>query len=313
LPLIGVVGCAVRLLPREPRLQWAAIGLLCLAFGARTFARNFDWRDDQSLFTSTLNTYPSSYKAHMALASDLLAKGGTAIDAAVREADRCLAILDGLPPEQQDTQPYATAAAAYRVKGDQLGAGRGAEWYSKALTALSKGQQVDLAVIREMQRLNAEHGKQVFVFGWVPLYLEFGRVYLRMSDAQKALEYLTYGRLRRPDREFSEEMAQAWLAQGDWEHAAVSLAEGLVMDPDARELASAMLELYRQKSPQSCAVSEAGGQASINLECPLVHDQVCEASHNVAASYRQNGQPDRALATVRNAVQGLGCPAQLFQ
>ncbi|HEV3332548.1 MAG TPA: hypothetical protein VG096_16275 [Bryobacteraceae bacterium] len=313
LPLIGVVGCAVLLLPREPRSRWAAIGLLCLAFGARTFARNFDWRDEHNLFTSTLNTYPSSYKAHMALASDLLAKGGAAIDAAVRESDRCLAILDGLPPEQQDTQPYATAAAVYRVKGDQLGAGRGADWYSKALTTLTKGQKVDLAVIREMQRLNAEHGKQVFVFGWVPLYLEFGRVYLRMSDPQKALEYLSYGRLRRPDKEFSEEMAQAWLAQGDWEHAAVALAEGLVMDPDARELASAMLALYRQKSPQSCAVSEAGGQASINLECRLVHDQVCDASHNVAVSYRQNGQPDRALATARNAVQGLGCAAQLFQ
>jgi tetratricopeptide (TPR) repeat protein len=309
LPLIGVVGCAVYLVHRAlppPRLQWAVAGILCLAFGTRTFVRNFDWRDDRSLWTSAANAYPLSYKPHMGLASVLLAEGVAEIDPAVREADRSLAVLNGLPPEQLDAQPYATAAAVYRTKGDQLGAGRATEWYQKALAALSTGQQVDLAVIRQMRSLNAEHGKQVLAFGWPPVYLEFGRLYQRLSDPQKALEYLSYGRLRRPDLEFSEEMAQAWLAQGDWERAAVSLAEGLVIDPDAKDLASGMLDIYRQKAPQSCAVSNAGGQATVNLECPLVHNQVCQAFRNVALSYRQNGQMNQALATSRGA-QSVGC------
>ena len=324
LPLIGVVGCAVLLiqaalrrlplksLPR-PRVYWATMGLLFVACGARTYARNFDWRDERSLWISAVHAYPSSFRANSALASALLAGGVAELDQAIRAADHSLAILDGLPPDQSNAQAYATAAAVYRVKGDQLGAAGGAYWYQKALTALLTGQRVDLAGTREMDQLNAAQGKKVVVIGWPPLYLEFGRIYLRLSDPQKALESLSYGRVRRSDAEFSEEMSRAWLAQGDWERAAVSLTEGLVMDPDAQKLALDLLDLYRQKSSQSCAVTSAGAQASINLGCPMVHNHVCQASRNVAASYRQIGLAEKATATAQSAIQSLGCPAELFR
>ena len=63
LPSVGLAGsvvaavCALgrRHSPRRPavaRVAWVALGLLCLAFTARTYARNFDWRDDRSLWTS---------------------------------------------------------------------------------------------------------------------------------------------------------------------------------------------------------------------------------------------------------------------
>jgi len=38
--------------------------LLCLAGAARTYARNFDWLDDRSLWTSAANVCPGSAKAH---------------------------------------------------------------------------------------------------------------------------------------------------------------------------------------------------------------------------------------------------------
>jgi tetratricopeptide (TPR) repeat protein len=148
------------------------------------------------------------------------------------------------------------------------------------------------------------------VRSWTPLYLELGRVYLRLSQPDKALEALTFGRARRPEAEFSQEMARAWLAKEDWQQAAVALMEGMVLDPNSTVLAADLLEVYRRQAPQSCALD---GSARIDMNCPLVHDQLCQASRNVALSYRQNGQPRQAGITARTAIQSLGCPAERFQ
>jgi hypothetical protein len=84
LPSIGLAGCAVlaihafgrRLSPRwpaAPRAAWAVLGLAGLAFAARTYARNPDWRDDRSLWSSVVSTTPGSSKGHSVLAGTLIA------------------------------------------------------------------------------------------------------------------------------------------------------------------------------------------------------------------------------------------------
>src|SRR5580700_6768186 len=63
LPSIGLAGCVVaaictlgRQVPRlrllDMRAAWIALGLLCLACAARTYARNPDWLDERTLWTS---------------------------------------------------------------------------------------------------------------------------------------------------------------------------------------------------------------------------------------------------------------------
>jgi tetratricopeptide (TPR) repeat protein len=75
LPLVGLAGfvvaaiCALgqRRFPKRPaavRVAWAALGLVCLAFTARTYARNFDWQDERSLWASTVDVCPGSVRAH---------------------------------------------------------------------------------------------------------------------------------------------------------------------------------------------------------------------------------------------------------
>jgi tetratricopeptide (TPR) repeat protein len=79
LPSVGLAGCVVgcvvaavhalgqrRLLKRTAAapLAWTAFGLVCLAFTARTYARNFDWRDDNSLWTSAEAVSPGAAKPH---------------------------------------------------------------------------------------------------------------------------------------------------------------------------------------------------------------------------------------------------------
>ena len=94
LPSIGLAGCAVaaiyalgRQVPRQRllamRAAWIALGIVCLACAVRTYARNFDWLDDRSLWTSAVNVCPGSAKAHINLGSALSKLPGRLPDAMV--------------------------------------------------------------------------------------------------------------------------------------------------------------------------------------------------------------------------------------
>jgi tetratricopeptide (TPR) repeat protein len=78
LPSVGLAGCVVscvvaaiplgqrRLLQRRAAapVAWTALALACLALTARTYARNFDWQDDRSLWTSAVSVSPGAAKPH---------------------------------------------------------------------------------------------------------------------------------------------------------------------------------------------------------------------------------------------------------
>jgi hypothetical protein len=314
LPALGLIGAVVAVLnaagwPWKSRWGWAALSVILVACAGRTLARNLDWRDERSLWTSAVKNSPASYKAHWQLAVALLNTRPSQVDAAAQETDRAMAILKPLAPELQTPTPYVDAAVCYRTKGDSLGLENGGRWYQKALAALSRGEQVDAAATEAMRQANLARGKTIRLRSWASLYLELGRIYLRLKQPDQALAALAIGRGRQANPEFSEEMARAWLAKGDWQHAAVAVMEGIVLDPGAANLAPELLDLYRREAPQSCAAANA----TINMKCPLVHDQLCEASRNVALEYRRNGSPAAANAIIRSAVQELACPAELFR
>jgi tetratricopeptide (TPR) repeat protein len=92
LPSVGLAGCLVAAIhalgrrlssvwPASPRAAWIAIGFACLAFGLRTYARNFDWHDDLSLWTSAVDAYPGSARPHMNLGNTLAKIPGRTPDA----------------------------------------------------------------------------------------------------------------------------------------------------------------------------------------------------------------------------------------
>ncbi len=57
--------------PASSRFAWATLGAVCLAFAARTYARNSDWEDELSLWTSAVKVCPGSAKAHYNLGKAL--------------------------------------------------------------------------------------------------------------------------------------------------------------------------------------------------------------------------------------------------
>ena len=84
LPAIGLTGCAVALICAHQALRkslWAVTGILCLALGARTYARNFDWHDEATLWTSVTNVNPDDALAHVNLGNALLEIPGRMPDA----------------------------------------------------------------------------------------------------------------------------------------------------------------------------------------------------------------------------------------
>jgi protein O-mannosyl-transferase len=77
LPSVGLAGCVVAAVYGLGRrrlaapVAWAALGLVCLVFTARTHTRNFDWQDGLSLWTSTVDVCPGSARPHYNLANEL--------------------------------------------------------------------------------------------------------------------------------------------------------------------------------------------------------------------------------------------------
>ena len=160
--------------------------------------------------------------------------------------------------------------------------------------------------------MNLARGKHIAGTGWTPVYLELGRVYERMGEPQKALEPLAFGRTHGGGTEFTVELARALQASGQWERGAIVLIQELVGASQPQLLAE-LVDLYRKAAPTGCAVRGTGEAAQINMDCPLVHGHVCTASQELAGQFRRNGQPGKAEAVARSAVQDLACPAEMFR
>ena len=109
-----------------------------------------------------------------------------------------------------------------------------------------------------------------------------------------------------------EEVASAYAAAGDPRKAAIALVEALAVDASRVQLTSKLVELYAKIDPGGCAVSRKDFTPSLNLDCPLVHGDICAASRNVAVSYLRTGQRFESSAIRRTAVEELGCAPELL-
>lgn len=312
---IGIFAAARRLAPAKSQLAGAvAVAAIALAFSARTFTRNFDWENESTLWSASLGSAPNSFKVHLSVARAELDLPKPDLDRAVAESERSLAIIAGLPDDRNSPRPYQTAGEAYRRKGDSLsGAAQRTAWYRKALDVLLRGKTIDLANKQAAIERNRARGVQVVIAGWEPLYLELGEVYMRLGDFDKAQEALEYGLSIKPASAFFQALATVHRFKHDDHAAETTLMEGLVIDPSVTNFASALVDLYTKSDPQSCAVRRNGAAASLDIACPLVHDQLCTAARNVAVLYSHSARRPDAVKTVRTAVQEMGCPAELFR
>jgi len=291
----------------------AAAGVLCAAWGVRTYLRNMDWRDQRTLLQSAVEAAPDSFRPHAMLANLLANAEPPPLDDAIREAEHSTAILDRLGDRENLALPFALEGMCYRLKGQSLpDAAQSQAWYRKALGALERARRIDSARRETIDRADRARGKGPSGMGLALLYLELGSVQRLLGQPRQALESLEYGSRLSPMVEFTEEKSRAWRDLGDSDHAAVALLEGMILDRNSQRLAAEIVQLYQEAAPLSCAVETRGGNFSFNTQCPLVHNHVCEAAHNVAAAYRDSGQMDQAAAIAQFGIGSLGCAANLF-
>ena len=297
----------------------AALGVILIAFAARTYARNADWVDQGRFWRSAVEAAPGSYKTNLSAANHTVFIDQRDWDRSIGQIGRALAILDKLPDLQNVGIAYQQAGVFYFNLGIRLTsanptgrAGTGPEyWYRKSLDALLRSEKIELAQDETNRAENAKRGKPGLTFVPSALYLQMGRTYQKLGDPGHALEAFERGRRLESDPDLLEELASAYRAAGDTRRAAMALVEALAVDSSRMQLASQLVEFYSEIDPSGCAVSREGSTSGLNVDCPLVHGDICTASRNVAATYLRTWQHKEAAAIRRTAIQELGCAPEL--
>ena len=312
LPSIGFAAVLVvavfAALPRPRMAAPVVLALVCLVFAARTFIRNFDWLNEESLWRSAVQVCPASFKTHLSLAYAMGDPQNSRLDRTIAELDRALAILDPLPDADNLAAAYMNAGMYYRRKGDLLAPNpAGDSWYRKSLDLLLRGERIEAAREREYRRRDLLRGRIRPNLGWYQLYLELGRTYMRLAQPRQALAAFEQGRKLRATPEFVGEIAAAHRAAGDLPQAAITLFEGLLVDTGQTSYAAGIVELYQQMDPQGCAILTAGNERKLNLNCPLVHGHICAAAQNIIRRYLAANQPDEAARIRASALGTLAC------
>jgi hypothetical protein len=331
LPTIGLALCAAYVwlwwwqrFPVKPRRSAAAvvIGIMLLAYTARTQERNSDWDDPHRFWQSGAEVAAQSYKTHLNVATTTAFLVAGDWDIAINESERALAILDGLPPEKSVGRAYRDAAMIFREVGEQVASGKFAgtraagttptTWYQKALAASLRSEAIELAFDARYRAENAALGRPGLTAMPSKLYLEMGRDYLRLDRRSDALAAFERGLALEALPELLEEAAAAYENAGDLQHAAIALEESYTVDAH-RPVLGKLVRLYARLDTGGCSVTGGEGGSALNPDCSRVHADICAASRNIASTYDHRGQPLEAAQVRKRGIEYLGCAPELLR
>ncbi len=271
LPSVGFAACialaayglADRLQSRQGisnnrRRLWGSVlpaillGSLVAACGVRTWVRNCDWRDEQTLWRAACRAYPDSFRN--------LLYGAPQDDPAVQ--DRIIELLEKLAAlAPNKIQPRWLLGERCRLKGDRLAAGEagGARvaqsswWYQKAVDALAPAVRIEREWNEQQRQKQMRRGKPPEQVENVPIqafYAELGLCYLRLGKHAEAAGIFDYRCARAPRN------PQAWLdlataqqGMGRIGDAALSLVEAMLVGDDASEAWVRLNQLAKEAAP----------------------------------------------------------------
>jgi len=324
LPSVGLAGCVASaiyaLVRRSPRwrsetVAWAALMAVCLALGARTYARNLDWKDDLSLWASAVNVSPSSAKAHYNLGKTLETIPGRRLEA-IAEYQASLRIdpnhadvhdnlanaLSAMPDRLQ--QAIAEYQAALRLEPDRP------EVHNDLATALAKipGRLPEaIAEYRTALRLRPESAELHYNLanallrqpgGLTDAVYEF-RTALRLDPAN-ADAHINLGTAlaRLPGRlpEAIAEYRTALSSQPDSAGAHIALANALSASPDS--LSEAVAEYQRALRIRP----DAEAHYDLGTALARVPGRLPEAIAEFEAALRVEPRFPEALVNLGNAL-----------
>ncbi len=325
IPAIGLIACLVMAIyaagRRIPVKQFApaVLCLLVVAFVVRTWVRNGDWQNGMSMAEACVRDSPNSYKGHLLLASELDATRapGSDPEPIVAEGDRAIAILDSLPDTRNNLDAYRSAGGWHLAMGDYLHAhdpsASGRE-YARAAALFQRSLAIAHAQLEEYDRKGAAEwvkrhpNSPIFVRGESDTPWMLAAAYWRLGKSREAADEATQALALLPSTgEAYRQIAIALAGDNRSNEAAVALIEGGLITGDSR-LRADLLDLYRDQFADSCALTAGPNGPALNINCDLVHRQVCAASVGVLKADVNAKQWDDARQQKQDFVQKYGCP-----
>jgi tetratricopeptide (TPR) repeat protein len=313
---IAVVALAYRL--RRERLTAVVLTAVVAVLACRTFARNYDWKDDLTLSAADIRVVPYSFKLHGIRANTLFNQDPRHnIGTIIEEAESAWDVLRSLPPALIFPQTPSNLGAYYLAKGDLVGgAGTapGRFWYEKSLAVLLKAREAQRAVGKAYDDAMRAHGKALTTrLGYPALYWNLGLAYARLGLNVEALGAYREGRILEPfSMDSYDAIAGVYVAGGNPEGAAVTLIEKTQVGGNNPATMSALRELYRKIPGGSAAIVVEGGASKLNMACPRLRDDLCLAWADLTQVLLEARRTSQARTTKQNAVERYGCPAAPF-
>lgn len=337
LPLVGIAagtGIVVHFVARQvatgrsARGRWfASAPYVLLAagialYGARTYQRNFDWRDDLTICRSSLEVAPRSFRVHKCMARALYkADRVQNLDAAIAAAERAQAILEENAPVEVsvpglvlgDLGTYYRAKANLLAGEGRLGAGGGEStvWLQRARDALDRAAAWERDVNEEHRQVELRRGVpygDIPNFGNVEVHEALAAVHLELGEAAAAIRALEHLLALRPgvaDTYLRLSAAAASLER--IEDAILYAMQAFLVDPQREEVWPRLFALYRKLDPQNCAFVYAAEQYRFDDTCPLVRRHICQALDSLAEIFLYAGDRSAAGAARTNAETNYHC------
>ena len=316
LPSIGfaIAAAALAFRWKQEKAAQIALAAVLVLFAGRTFARNFDWKDNFSLETADVSTAPESYRTHDLLARELYVQDPRAnLDRAIQEGEASVRILRELPPARSSDGTLRHLGLYYVAKGDRLGGPSSAEgrlWYERARDILIRAREATQAAEKEFDQQQLAHGRPLTQRnGASDVYQALGFVYGHLGQHREAIETLRYGRGLKPDwMDFYPALTGEYLATGDTSMAGAIVLEKAFLDGAKPDTLYGVRDVLAKIPGGDCAIAQAGQMLVMNYGCPALRQQSCVALNDLAEAFVEARQPVAAQEQRNRASQQFGCP-----
>lgn len=298
--------------------------LLLLAFGLRSHLRNYDWKDDLTLWSHDVKMAPNSFKTHLALGEAIYNSdpSGDKLDLVINEAEEALAISDQYEPLLINLGVY------YRKKGDLLVgeedfqvnrmAAEQTLWYSKSVEILKRAVKFDQTVINKEYR-QRELGRggdpgRIADVGNIESYYNLGVSLVRLGRHEEAVDAYRYMVHLAPfDPRPYQEMAAIYEDLQEHYQSALLLHQLMVLNNNNYAILERISGIYNQLGLQKCIVKNDHGQIELDYSCPEIHQNICAANLDLVEIFLGAKKIDTAWEILQGSMQVYGCSQENYQ
>jgi tetratricopeptide (TPR) repeat protein len=268
-----------------PRLApHAAILMILILFGVRTYNRNFDWRSDMTLAESARKESPRSFRSYQVLAFGYYEiDPTTSLDRSIELGETAVGILEPLPPKENSSRTYLDLGIYYGTKAERTATrnpdgslllnDRAHDWLEKSARVLERGVEIDIAANKEFHTGQLARGRtEIPDVGQPGLYLYLGIAYAELGMNERALQAFEYMRHLNPgDPMAYTQIASTQATMGRSDDAVVSLMQGLIVDPRQEEAWRTLMDLYSKINREPIpAIEIVNGEPQLREDNNLV-------------------------------------------